>query len=124
MLDDKVTALVNSKIINRIPQEQAKGITFMAIITIASALISLFRQCPNLKQDLENDADKVLNWLKNPNLFNRARLYLTLRRQARKNGARLPFRVLVKAIQDGAQAATKEDVLTLCQAAELTRTDS
>lgn len=111
-----VVDLVNLKVLPQFPEEE-KQIGILLLLEIAASLVTLFQQCPDLTLRLEEDAEKILNWLKNPTLFHKVRLYITVRRQCRKDNTQEQFHTIVNACLKAGKEATVQDVKTLCMAA-------
>lgn len=110
---DEVINLVNTKVMSKIPQSERKTFTLTEIVTISTALITLFQQCPDLKQRLETDAEKALAWIRHPNVLNKARLLFAIRRQAINDGTWPNVKSLVKYVHEAARDATASDIETL-----------
>ena len=120
-MDQKVLDIVNLKVLPEFPQEE-KQLGILVILEIASALVTLFQCCPDILSKLEQDSEKVLNMLRHPNLFNKARLYLAVRRQCKKAGTLDQLHTIVDAIVKAGKSATKEDVTAICLAANAQKT--
>jgi hypothetical protein len=123
MVDPKVLDIVNEKVISEFPPDE-KEIGILALIAIGTAIVQIVQNCPNLKQTLEKDAEKALNWFRHPTLFNKARLYLAVRHQARQTNTDESVHTIVNYILKAAPKTTKDDVLAFCEAAKLASAES
>lgn len=116
MADQRIVDLVNLKVVPNFPPGE-KSIGIVTILDIVASIVTIVKECPNLRKNLEKDAELVLNMFHNPSLFNKAKLYLTIRRQAKKSKTLDDVNVVVRAILQAAKSATKEDIEALCDAA-------
>jgi hypothetical protein len=118
MNDQKMVELVNQKILPAFSPE-AKQLGILVILEIIASLITIIQNCPNMLERLQEDSPKVLRTINHPNIFNKLRLYLTVRRQCKKAHTEEELHTIVNAILKAGQTATKEDILTICDAVKL-----